>query len=298
MHKTLLSNIIFLPIILIIGLFTTYEDLKSSKIKNKWVLLGLIYSFFVYSAAWLLYIFGSVRPYLLWSFDKWCVNLAIVILVAYLLSHYKLWGAGDAKLFICYSSLIPLSQYSRVFFGYFFASFLLLLLIFIPATCYLFLRSCAYFIRRFKWDNVQRFAKERFNISNLLTGAKILFGFIVFFLFFYILRREVVKFTDKFSFNRNTQIIIALLVFKPLAKIFKNNLKTILLIFTFLFLYTIYTKGQFIAGIVNTLVSASVVVITFPILRKVIELYSERVAEDTTPFAFWIFLGALLTWFW
>ena len=84
MPSSIISNIIFLPVILFIGCVTSYEDFKSSKIRNKWILMGLLYAFAVYSVSWILYalaaseiispVIESVTFNLVWIFDKWCIN--------------------------------------------------------------------------------------------------------------------------------------------------------------------------------------------------------------------------------
>lgn len=301
MHRYLINNIIFLPVILFIGLATTYEDFKSSRIRNEWVLVGLVYSSIVYLFAWIFHVLGEPGLFLLWNFDKWLVNLAVSIIVAYILWRYKMWGAGDAKLFICFCALIPIGQYSKVYFNYYFASFSLLVLIFIPASLYLVFRSVAYFLRRFNSGAVRNKAldvvKGSLSPANLFSVGKVLFGFFVFFLFFYVLRVEFAKFSGKFFSNQNLLMAVSLLVFRRLARIFKNNSRTILVIFVFLVLYMIYRGNGFLPGILKTIKSSITVMVIFPVLKKIADLYAERTTQKTMPFAMWVFLGVLLTWF-
>ena len=187
MGSKIAYSIIFLPIILFIGVITSYEDFKESKIKNKWILVGLIYSFMVYLLFWILPKGGLLGSYLLCNFDKWCVNLLVSMVVAYLLWHFKMWGTGDAKLFICYAALIPMGQYSRVYFNYYFASFLLLSAIFIPASVFLITESFVYFVRRFNFKNFMERSLEfvqKWRIKfNLLKLVKFFLDFFCFFCF-------------------------------------------------------------------------------------------------------------------
>jgi len=301
MHRYLINNINFLPVILLIGFNTTYQDFKSSRIRNEWVAIGLVYSCVIYLFIWIFYALGSPKFYLLWNFDKWCVNLAVSVIVAYILWRYKMWGAGDAKLFICFSALIPIGQYSKVYFNYYFASFSLLVLIFIPASLYLVFRSAAYFLRRFDSEAVRNKAfdvvKGSLSLANLFSVGKVLFGFFVFFLFFYVLRVEFAKFSGKFFSNQNLLMAVSLLIFNRLARVFKNNSRTMLAVFILLVLYMIYRGDGFLLGILKTIKSSITVMVIFPVLKKIADLYAERTTQKTMPFAMWVFLGVLLTWF-
>ena len=303
MPKSLLLNIIFLPPILFIGFITSYEDFKASKIKNKWVFLGLSYSLLAYSLILILYKWNLINPYLLWNFDKWCINLLISSVVAYLLWYFKMWGAGDAKLFICYSSLIPIGQYSRVYFNYYFASFFLLLAIFIPATIFLILKSNVYFMRRFSVgrdrEGIPNLIKEKLIKFNKIEAIKVLLGFFIFFFLFRILRQGLENLVSRFLPNQNVLMLISLLAFKPLSKFFKRNAKFITVAFIILVLYIgwVYSWEQFVLEMRNILGRTILITVLFPMLKKIIDLYAERTVRKSTPFAPWMLLGALITWF-
>jgi len=311
----IIYSAIFLPLIFFIGIITTREDIKSSKIKNKWVLLGLLYSFIVYLLSWIVFklaLAGIVNPfigqatsYLIWNFDKWCINLMISSLVAYFLWHFKMWAAGDAKLFICYTALIPINQYSKVYFGYYFASFLLLLTIFIPATIFIFLRSVIYFIKRFELSKLRermpKLIKEKLAKFNGIEVGKIILGFFVFFLFFKILREGLTNLVIKFLPKQNILLLASLLAFKQLSKFFKKNTKLMLVALVILIAYigfkVMYSREQFILGIGNILGSILSIMILFPVFKKIINIYTEKTTQKTIPFAIWMFLGALIVWF-
>ncbi|MDP1852648.1 MAG: prepilin peptidase [Candidatus Omnitrophota bacterium] len=306
----MINNIIFLPIIFFIGLVTSYEDLRYSKIRNKWILIGLIYACVLYLSSWIIYylslsgitnnVLAEISSGLVHNFDKWCVNLITSIIVAYSLWYFKMWGAGDAKLFICYSALIPMGQYSRVYFNYYFASFSLLLSIFIPATAYLFLRSCAYFIKKFNFGKLKKQTAELIKEKskfNKIELSKVFFGFLTLFLAFKVLRQALQNLIGRILPDQNILMLIALLLFKKLSKMFKKNTKFIMITFVFLILYFVYTDKRFIFEIKNTFISTVLIMLLFPMLKKIIDFYSERTIQKTTPFAFWMFSGALITWF-
>ncbi|MDD3087442.1 MAG: hypothetical protein PHP89_02630 [Candidatus Omnitrophica bacterium] len=165
-----LTNLIFLPAILFIGVITSYEDFTISKIRNKWVILGILYPLFCYSLLYLLAFvklidYGGVNnAYIISKL----VNAAIGIIVAYGIWKFGAWSAGDAKLFIAYTLLIPLDFYSK---GYvkFFPSLILLFNIFIPLltaitlTALFSLLKSAFLILKDK--------EKRFEFINALVSA-------------------------------------------------------------------------------------------------------------------------------
>lgn len=315
MLSKIMPNIIFLSVILFIGCITSYEDFKTSKIRNKWIKAGLIYSLSVYLATWILYglaakgilspIIGRAVSSLIWNFDKWCINLAISTVVAYLLWHFKMWGAGDAKLFIAYAALIPLGQYSKAYFNYYFASFLLLLSIFIPATGYLFIRASFNYLKRSSFkeiaEKISRLLKSKITKSKISETLKVLFGFVSFFLFYRLLRNEITGIVGKVLPGQNIIMLICLVAFRPLSKIFRKKNKYVLIFFILFAIYILVKTPASFEGylllIRGTFSKSLLVILLFPIINKIIILFEGNAINKTTPFAMWMFLGVLITWF-
>lgn len=103
--------IYFLPAILIIGIITSYEDIRFGKIRNKWVILALLYAFAMYSTLILFYLSkGGIKSEYLMELGT---NIFFSMVVGFGLWYMGVWTAGDGKLFIAYSALIPLSSYSQ-----------------------------------------------------------------------------------------------------------------------------------------------------------------------------------------
>lgn len=248
---------------------------------------------------------GKATLFLIWNFDKWCVNLAISTLVAYLLWYFKLWGAGDAKLFITYSALIPMGQYSKVYFNYIFASFFLLLNIFLPATIFLFLKAIFYVIKRFNFRGIlkslKKLSKEILTLKKLIESLKVLLGFFIFFLFFVIINQEFYSIINKIILNQNFLILISLLIFKPLSKFFLKKSKLLVLIFVILFVYYVFKPNssplQNLSILVSSVVRSLSVMFIFPLVNMIFSLYEQNTVHKTMPFAPWMFLGTLIIWF-
>jgi len=118
----------FLPAIILLGIVTTYEDIKRGKIRNLWIIIALFYA--IVMNTYLLGTAANLNPhYLIELFS----NLLFAIAVGFGLWHLCIWTAGDGKLFIAFAALIPLSSYS---FGYmeWIPSMVLLINVFVPAT--------------------------------------------------------------------------------------------------------------------------------------------------------------------
>lgn len=306
--------VVFLPLIFFIGCITSYEDFKTSKIRNKWIKIGLLYSVVVYSLSWILYglalrkvigpIFIDISSYLLWNFDKWCINLVISTVVAYLLWHFKMWGAGDAKLFITYAALIPMSQYSKIYFSYYFASFLLLLSIFVPVTIYLFIKASYHFFKKVSFkeivEKIIKLLKSKIAKSQFFGSLKVLIGFAFFFLFYRLLRNEISGIIGNVLPDQSIVMLICLVAFRPLSKIFKEKTIYAISFFIFFSVYIIFKPASSLEGylllIRATFSKSLLLILLFPIIQRIIILCEGNAINKTTPFAMWMFLGALITW--
>jgi len=120
----------FLPVILALGLITSYEDVKTGKIRNKWIIFALAYAFAVYSII-ITHSFFTIGVYEDY-FIALLTNMLFVIIVGFGAWYFGIWTAGDGKLFIAFSSLIPITTYQT---GYqeWMPSITLLINIFIPS---------------------------------------------------------------------------------------------------------------------------------------------------------------------
>lgn len=107
----------FLPAILALGITTSYEDIKYGKIRNKWVIIAIIYAILCHLILITRYSFttGINYEYIV----EIATNIIISIIVGYAMWHHKIWSAGDGKLFIAYATLLPLTAYSLGYYSYF-----------------------------------------------------------------------------------------------------------------------------------------------------------------------------------
>ena len=151
----MIFDILFLPLLFFISIIISYEDIKYGKVRNKWIILGLVWGlaiiffffiwYFIASPITHFYYFnilqlpdGSPAPVFtipLNYLSKVILNVVIALTIAFLMWRFKAWAAGDAKLFMVYSLLIPLKYYWKSYLVYF-PSFVLLINIFIPIFIY------------------------------------------------------------------------------------------------------------------------------------------------------------------
>lgn len=99
--------LIYLLPVIAFGFISTYYDMKKGIIKNKLILIMLITAVILHTFS----IFLS--PALFAMLPSLILNVGFSIFVGVLLWMIQIWPAGDAKLFISYSSLIPLTLFEN-----------------------------------------------------------------------------------------------------------------------------------------------------------------------------------------
>lgn len=146
------SNLIFYPILIMLGLITSFTDLKSGHIRNKHLLLATILGllFYLYLLITHQYVFTI----------HFALNIIIGLSIGMLLYLTDSWGAGDAKLYFVVCLLMPTDKYSNIFP---FASLTVFTNIFVLSTCVLFCLSM-YQLIKYKsktLDTINRVIKSK-----------------------------------------------------------------------------------------------------------------------------------------
>lgn len=128
-------------LVVVFGLITSFEDIKFNKIRNKWVLLAIISGFFLLALRFIVILLkgSSINPR---YFTEFFLNLFITFVVGIFMWEMKLWSPADAKLFLGYAALIPMSIYR---FGYInhFPSFVIIINAFTPLFFFYFFHILA-----------------------------------------------------------------------------------------------------------------------------------------------------------
>ena len=153
----------FLPMILFLGIVTSYEDIKYCKIRNKWIFLAILYSIIV-----------NIILFSMNSFDtnyliKFSINCLLSLIVGFVIWHLNLWTAGDAKLFFAFTALIPLYKPHSYFFFLTFLSNT-----FVPIAIFFLLYAVFKTSYRTKLFNF----KKTFNLKAMFNLVIFIFGFV------------------------------------------------------------------------------------------------------------------------
>lgn len=312
MNAEIIYMVLFLPVIVFIGIVTSWEDFFTSKIKNKWIVAGLSYTFIVYVLSWGANIFtrqqpglgfiNSVSYHLINNFNIWCINLIIVILSCYLLWHFKVWAAGDAKLFIAYAALIPIGKYSSLYFFGYFASFKLFLWVFIPATAFIVAKSVVFYILKYYKCTVKEIIaslKNSINYSKVLGLVRVIIVCFTMYFVYVLLKKILWKFCPAIPTYNNMFNLAMFLFFWIISKIFVRYFKFIfgILLVTILLLIGVYSFSWFKIEFSIIMRNLLIFALLFTFLEKVVDIYIENTIHKTIPFAHWLFIGALITWF-
>lgn len=100
-------TVYFYPILLALGLASSYTDIKYKAIRNKHLILSL-------GAALLIYGYLTLTKKINLNF-QFILNILLGGFVGFMLYFAEIWGAGDGKLFFTYCLLMPTQKYSHLF---------------------------------------------------------------------------------------------------------------------------------------------------------------------------------------
>ena len=230
----------FIPGIIILGLMTSYTDIKQGKIKNKHILFALIYALLTH----------LILIYLNWSILRTSyiietgIMVIISLIVGFIIWYVGLWTAGDAKLYFVYSFLVPLSIYK---YGYmlYFSTTNILINTFIPIFLYFFI------FLMIKTTIKQKFyyLKKAFEIKRIIMLAFFIFalGFLIK-MFFSFLNIQLDYFTTIFI------LFFLLFVLEKLLHLKMIQLAIVLSIVRLIFDKNIYTIDFWLLFVLTILI--------------------------------------------
>ncbi len=133
-------------------------DILNGKVYNR-VLKG-----FLIASTVIVIIYYMERGILFWP---WIVNLLSCVFVSWMLYYLKIWGAGDAKLWMVITFLFPFSVYSRRDYEIF-PCFRILMVTFVVAYIYVIAETLIKIIRNGKWPAREKVAfYRRIKIDNV-----------------------------------------------------------------------------------------------------------------------------------
>ena len=270
-------NLIYIYFIFLIGVVTTFTDLRTKKIHN------LHLTIFTTLAAILIIYMSIIKNENLLTHltDGWLASL-----IGWLLYRFNLWRGGDAKLFALYALLMPPIENNNVLFSnamnLFFCSFIFgatLLLPFLIGDTVLNFKSIA----------VNLFAPKNINKSLRTLEITILSSWVLFPLIYFINRNN----------NAFIAIIITYIIFVFASRVprtLQRNLFIMSGMFIIAFLLRIWLipsslTWQAIAhSIFNILIYSSLSACFYTILQH----FKKR--HERIPFAPLLFIGCILSY--
>jgi len=274
-------SLLFLIPLLIIGVICSYTDIKYGKIRNSCILVGLAWVFIVYIllGVYSFFYLGQIEN--INYFGKMLLNGFITLTVGYLLWHFRLWTAADAKLFTLYALLIPLEFYSKSYFPYF-PSFLLLINVFIPLFLLLMIKASVFGFKELlktlrdfkKLPDRETFKKIKVGMIN---SAKVYIVFIFVFVLLQLLRDKTLVLFSKIIPD---PFLIFILLFIAYRSIFSFFSKQKLVSLYLAIAGGGYAVHLFFSGqtdvLLNILKLAFVFMVLVGFLRKLLDLYIEK----------------------
>ncbi len=113
MRNGLLEYIIFIPIIYL-GIITSIQDIKSGKIYNRHVLLGIGVGLSWYAMLAFYYgILAGDTSFFSEDIPRVLLATLIALAISFGMWYFNVWSAADAKLYTVFSFLMPLSVYNE-----------------------------------------------------------------------------------------------------------------------------------------------------------------------------------------
>lgn len=162
--------VFLLPIIVFVGLGTSYEDIRYGKIRNNYIAVSIVYalaSVMVFS--FFLFRFGNLNfTYLV----EYGINVVAALFVGFFIWHIGFWSAGDAKLFLAYSMLLPLSVYSLEYVT-FFQSSVVIVNTFLPVFVFLAFKV----LKKSGISEMSKAIREQLKISSIVALLFFLLSF-------------------------------------------------------------------------------------------------------------------------
>ncbi len=271
-------NFLFLIPLGIIGVACSYTDVKYGKIPNKLIGFGFAYALLLFLSLFsydrLLFQNPENIRYILESI----LNGAIAFVVGYALWYFKLWSAGDGKLFALYALLLPLGFYSEVFVSYF-PSFNLLVNLFFPLLMVLMAGAAftAFKERERIMKNIRK--EENWTPNNIKKGFIGLGKMLLDYVFIIIIIQFLFRFGGKLmganiDFNPFLVYFLLLLIMRHFSRFRSRSKKIELGVYSVIIGYCIFLIAN---GNSDSLISIIKIAFTFMIMigltRYVLDLY-------------------------
>lgn len=205
-YKMYICEAILMVLIILLGIYVSYTDIKDGIIQNKILLLMSIMGIIIN----IVYFIVLKNEFLAIYFT----NLIIVSIIAFCFYIFHLWAAGDSKLLICINILFPARLYDNDKFS-FAPSINAIIYIFLAAYIYIvidsifqFIKGEKFYIKKFDRHKIKKFLVQyiisflylrgigkilRFVLKDFYYNNQLFFSFVNIFIILIIYNKSVFK---------------------------------------------------------------------------------------------------------
>lgn len=202
----------------ILGVVSTITDFKNKKIYNKNIIYALMASLFIYIVLW--------KQITVQYITNYCINIIISVIISFSFYYFKIWSAGDAKLFLAIIIIIPYNIYN-VEKTNLFPALYLLIIIFSIGFFYVVLETLVLWVKDKK--RIQVFKLKIKNIKQIIINY-----FMGYFVILFI-NNITLKFVPDFRINNGGLMLICnMLILFFLYRIIKGKRKALIIMSLFL----------------------------------------------------------------
>lgn len=258
-------------IAIILGIISSITDFKNKKIYNKNIILAVIVSIFTYAVLWNQIELIYIKNYL--------INLGIGVVISFLFFYFKIWAAGDAKLFLAIVIMIPYELYevetNNVFPGLY-----LLIMIFSVAFIYVFFETVYLWIK-----DKQKLKK----IKELELGKEKIKEFIIryfmgYFIILFINNITLKFFTEFKTNNAGLMLICNMLTLFFIYRVIREEKQLLMVTFIFIVANILY-YALFGLDIYSINIKIFILIFLIMMFRNISEKYNyeEIKVEDLKP---------------
>lgn len=258
-------------IAIILGIISSITDFKDKKILNKNIITAIIISTITY----ILFTRQIEMDYI----KNYFINLFISIIISFAFYYFKIWAAGDAKLFLAIVFMIPFEVY-EVDVKNIFPSIYLLIMIFSIAFIYVFFETIYLWIK--DKEKLEKFKISKLEKKDILNF--ILQYFMGYFIILFINNITIKFFTDFRINNGGLMLLLNMLTLIFVYRIITQKNMIIKTIIIFLIANIIY-YAIFGLEIYSINVKMILMVLLIILFRMVSEKYNyeEIKVEDLKP---------------
>lgn len=149
----------------LLGVIASYLDVKTGKIKNKIIVVGLLGGV----VGHLLFVTESLLPpgaNFIYFFKNFAINIFISWIISFFIWYAGFWSAGDAKIFMLFSFLLPLKYYGNKLFLPFFPAANLLVNAFILVLAFILLENALKIINN-SFNFFLKFKVQKINLKKI-----------------------------------------------------------------------------------------------------------------------------------